>query len=91
MHILLYRSEGDEPLAEDSDEEDEADEPQERFSFPDLDAQIRQSIEEYGAVFPKLNFTCPKVCMSISLMRACVAKKIFSHRMLRGCSRPRLR
>lgn len=74
MHILLYRSEGDEPLAEDSDDEDEADEPQERFSFPDLDAQIRQSIEDYGAVFPKLNFTSPKVCIPIAVLRACVAE-----------------
>lgn len=88
----MYRSEANESPTEDSDEEDEADEPQERFSFPDLDAQIRQSVEEYGAVFPKLNFTSPKVRIPTSLLCAlAVAKKIFSHRMLRGCSRPRPR
>lgn len=31
------------------------------FSFPDLDERIRQTIREYGAVFPKLNFSSPKV------------------------------
>lgn len=86
----MYSAESNEPPAEDSDEEDEADEPQERFSFPGLDTQIRQSIEEYGAVFPKLNFTSPKVCLPISLLWACTAKS-FSHRMPPGCSRPRLR
>ncbi|KAJ8583375.1 D123-domain-containing protein [Rhizopogon salebrosus TDB-379] len=30
------------------------------FSFPDLDERIRQIIREYGAVFPKLNFSSPK-------------------------------
>jgi len=33
-----------------------------RYSFPELDAQIRRTIDEYGgAVFPKLNFSSPKV------------------------------
>jgi hypothetical protein len=33
-----------------------------RYSFPELDAQIRATIEKYdGAVFPKLNFSSPKV------------------------------
>ncbi|KAF8501097.1 D123-domain-containing protein [Russula emetica] len=32
-----------------------------RYSFPELDAQIRATIDEYGgAVFPKLNFSSPK-------------------------------
>ncbi|KAG2153021.1 D123-domain-containing protein [Suillus bovinus] len=30
------------------------------FSFPDLDEGIRQIIKEYGATFPKLNFSSPK-------------------------------
>jgi hypothetical protein len=34
------------------------------FSFPDLDQRIRQIIREYGAVFPKLNFSSPKVSPS---------------------------
>ena len=33
-----------------------------RYAFPELDFQIRATIEEYGgAVFPKLNFSSPKV------------------------------
>ncbi|KAG8745959.1 hypothetical protein FRC10_006522 [Ceratobasidium sp. 414] len=47
-----------------SDEEDGAsdsdDEPVRRYSFPELDSQIRQAITAYGAVFPKLNWTAPK-------------------------------
>ncbi|KAH7885052.1 D123-domain-containing protein [Phlebopus sp. FC_14] len=30
------------------------------FSFPELDESIRRAIREYGAVFPKLNFSSPK-------------------------------
>jgi D123 len=30
------------------------------YTFPQLDARIRGSIDEYGAVFPKLNFSSPK-------------------------------
>jgi hypothetical protein len=39
-----------------------------RYAFPELDSQIRVTIEEYGgAVFPKLNFSSPKVrcCLSV--------------------------
>jgi hypothetical protein len=45
------------------DEEDEEDDAAvgRSFSFPDLDKRIRQVIKEYGAVFPKLNFSSPKV------------------------------
>ncbi|CAE6459904.1 unnamed protein product [Rhizoctonia solani] len=48
-----------------SDEEMEADEdedsgPMARFSFPELDQQIRHAISDYHAVFPKLNWTAPK-------------------------------
>ncbi|KAF8512097.1 D123-domain-containing protein [Hysterangium stoloniferum] len=32
----------------------------ERYSFPQLDEQIRDAIKRYGAVFPKLNWTSPK-------------------------------
>jgi len=45
----------------DSDDEDTASFAA-RYSFPELDAQIRATIHEYdGAVFPKLNFSSPKV------------------------------
>ena len=43
------------------DDEDTASETV-QYSFPDLDAQIRATIDEYGgAIFPKLNFSSPKV------------------------------
>lgn len=32
------------------------------FSFPELDTAIRAAIDKYQAVFPKLNFSSPKVC-----------------------------
>ena len=32
-----------------------------KFSFPELDVKIRSTIAGYGAVFPKLNFSSPKV------------------------------
>ncbi|KAI0051088.1 cytoplasmic protein [Auriscalpium vulgare] len=40
------------------DDQDEDDSPQ--YAFPDLDAQIRAAVRQYGAVFPKLNFSSPK-------------------------------
>ncbi|KAK2465237.1 hypothetical protein APHAL10511_002591 [Amanita phalloides] len=30
------------------------------FAFPELDSEIRECIKEFGAVFPKLNFSSPK-------------------------------
>lgn len=64
----IFVPEGSEnPLAESSlsDQEDEDDNDDDAavgrsFSFPDLDERIRQAINEYGAVFPKLNFSSPK-------------------------------
>ncbi|KAJ6508862.1 D123-domain-containing protein [Mycena sanguinolenta] len=46
---------------EDSDDAEDEDEPRRRFAFLELDAQIRECIRTYGAVFPKLNFSSPKV------------------------------
>ena len=47
----------------DCDSDDEATgSPAVRYAFPELDSQIRATIDEYdGAVFPKLNFSSPKV------------------------------
>ena len=42
----------------DSDEEDT---PRKRYAFPELDQRIRECVKEYEAVFPKLNFSSPKV------------------------------
>lgn len=46
---------------DDSDDDEEEDEETKRYAFPELDARIRSAIAEYGAVFPKLNFSSPKV------------------------------
>ncbi|KAG6836107.1 hypothetical protein H0H93_011334, partial [Arthromyces matolae] len=45
-------------VEDDSDEEE--DEDRVVFAFPELDAQIRQSIKEWEGVFPKLNFSSPR-------------------------------
>ncbi|KAF5382611.1 hypothetical protein D9615_002969 [Tricholomella constricta] len=44
------------------DEADDADDENERptFAFPELDTRIRDCVKEYGAVFPKLNFSSAK-------------------------------
>lgn len=39
------------------------------YEFPELDAKIRQVIDEYGAVFPKLNWTSPQVSQLCGLYR----------------------
>ncbi|KAI0670952.1 D123-domain-containing protein [Trametes maxima] len=43
----------------DQDDDDDDDELP-KFAFPELDAQIREAIAKYGAVFPKLNFSSPR-------------------------------
>ncbi|KAH8998686.1 D123-domain-containing protein [Lactarius akahatsu] len=44
----------------DQHSDDEATSPSTQYAFPELDARIRTVIDEYGAVFPKLNFSSPK-------------------------------
>jgi hypothetical protein len=44
----------------DDDSDDEATSLSNQYAFPELDARIRTVINEYGAVFPKLNFSSPK-------------------------------
>ncbi|KAI9058194.1 D123-domain-containing protein [Trametes sanguinea] len=46
-------------LSDDEGEQDDADEPV-KFAFPELDARIREVIADYGAAFPKLNFSSPR-------------------------------
>jgi hypothetical protein len=50
----------DEKDDEDEDEDGESDR-RSKYAFPELDAQIRAVIARYDAVFPKLNFSSPKV------------------------------
>lgn len=46
---------------DDSASEPESEHAKQHFSFPELDNEIRQAVSEYGAVFPKLNFSSPRV------------------------------
>ncbi|THV05275.1 D123-domain-containing protein [Dendrothele bispora CBS 962.96] len=45
---------------EDGYESDDEGEELRKFAFPELDKKIRDCIKDYGAVFPKLNFSSPK-------------------------------
>ncbi|PPQ68335.1 hypothetical protein CVT24_004816 [Panaeolus cyanescens] len=45
---------------EENDDDDEDEDESRRYAFPELDAQIRSVVQEYDAVFPKLNFSSPK-------------------------------
>lgn len=58
-----------------SDDEGEGDDgPQ--YSFPDLDRQIRAVVDEYGAVFPKLNFSSPRVrCINYTRLSQLMCRK----------------
>lgn len=41
-------------------ESDSEDEQHRKFAFPELDEKIRDAVSQYGAVFPKLNFSSPR-------------------------------
>ncbi|KAG1858632.1 D123-domain-containing protein [Suillus tomentosus] len=60
----IFVPEGSENIPAESSPSDQEDEDDaavgQSFSFPDLDERIRQIIKEYGAIFPKLNFSSPK-------------------------------
>ncbi|KAE9404018.1 D123-domain-containing protein [Gymnopus androsaceus JB14] len=48
-------------LSDDEDDVNPDEEEEEQvFAFPELDEKIRAAIKDYGAVFPKLNFSAPK-------------------------------
>lgn len=51
---------------EEDNEEDEDSEERRKFAFPELDAKIREAVEQYGAVFPKLNFSSPRVSIYVA-------------------------
>ena len=58
IETTLSDDEKDRGLADESKDDDPV---PPKYHFPDLDKHIRGCIEEYGAVFPKLNFSSPKV------------------------------
>lgn len=66
--MLLYHSPYQSALSDSEDSASESDSEcgRERFAFPELDDKIRQVISEYGAVFPKLNFSSPRVSAPMS-------------------------
>ncbi|KAK7694590.1 hypothetical protein QCA50_001776 [Cerrena zonata] len=48
-------------LSDQEDEDEDEDEiGRKKYAFPELDAQIREAVSKYGAVFPKLNFSSPR-------------------------------
>lgn len=57
---LLYRP-AESTIEDESDGEESEEEEAEEFTFPELDSRIREVVREYGAVFPKLNFSSPRV------------------------------
>lgn len=71
-------------LSDDEDAgEEEAEERPTNFSFPELDAKIRKAVSDYGAVFPKLNFSSPRVRQTHT--ESCVEAENWKCRMPRGC------
>ena len=56
------------------DVEDVEDEETKHYSFPEIDAQIREAVSNYGAVFPKLNFSSPKESIYACLLKSAVLK-----------------
>ena len=61
VYKLLVARPIESSLSDDEDAEEEAEERRLTFTFPDLDAKIREVVAEYDAVFPKLNFSSPRV------------------------------
>jgi hypothetical protein len=60
--LLIVSSHSESESDSESTPPEEADEaPRPTFSFPDLDNKIRECLDEYGSVFPKLNWSSPKV------------------------------
>ncbi|KAH7873161.1 D123-domain-containing protein [Lentinula edodes] len=57
-NVLVESTLSDDEDDEDRDSVDSDETP--IFAFPELDEKIRAVVKEYGAVFPKLNFTSPK-------------------------------
>lgn len=60
VYNLLVTRPIESSLSDDGDAEEE-EERRRTFTFPDLDAKIREVVAEYDAVFPKLNFSSPRV------------------------------
>jgi hypothetical protein len=63
--FTLHCSSAPDPNGEDSDEEDADDDMQRpKYDFSKLSPRIQQVIDDYGAVFPKLNWSSPQVRFS---------------------------
>lgn len=56
--------------SEEEEEEEDHEEEEERWKFDELDAKIRNTINKYdGAVFPKLDWSAPRVSLMSELRR----------------------
>lgn len=62
-NLIIYTSPAESTLSDDEDGAGEGGEDGTAlcYAFPALDTQIRACVREYGGVFPKLNFSAPKV------------------------------
>ena len=56
----LYRP-AESSLSDNEDSDDEDEPRRKKYAFPELDKKIREAVSKYGAVFPKLNFSSPRV------------------------------
>lgn len=65
--------------------------PSHHYSFPDLDAKIREVVKEYGGVFPKLNWTSPRVHFIPFKTGLVLRQQLDPHRTLTGFSHLRTR
>lgn len=70
--LLSYSSEDPNGEEAGTDDEDEDAMQRPRYDFSKLSPRIQQVIDEYGAVFPKLNWSSPQVGHPASI-RKCQA------------------
>lgn len=61
LYLIVHIRPAETTLSDDGEDDEEEAVEGPRYAFPVLDAQIREVIKDYGAVFPKLNFSSPKV------------------------------
>lgn len=57
-----FSDDENDPNEDEQDDEGEDENSRRRFAFPELDQKIRDAVARYGGVFPKLNFSSPRVC-----------------------------
>jgi len=81
----------DDGTSEGEEDSDASAVPSHRYSFPELDAKIRDVVKEYGGVFPKLNWTSPRVHCIPYRIGLVLRQQLDPHRTLTGFSHLRTR